>query len=174
MYSFDSAMIFAFKNSDCDFLSFICIWIKYIPQTKLRTISITPSRWELSRGSFHLALLEFARSPVIFDGTNTQTILFGDSSPFSKGLLRTRTTSRGTSMTKKPRLNSNFFRASKPHNWRNLTTPFDWRLPWRRNISAPILSTILYRSLLIIFQLIFIILFSIVSMLIFPPTQTEF
>lgn len=151
MYSFDSAMIFAFKNSDCDFLSFICTWIKYIPQTKLRTISITPSRWELSRGSFHLALFEFARSPVIFDGTNTQTILFGDSSPFSKGLLRTRTTSRGTSMTKKAAFKiQTSFLLQNPHTIEgtlqlHLIDGFydDGILVSR---SAPILSTTLYRS----------------------------
>ena len=161
MYSFDSAMIFAFKNSDCDFLSFICIWIKYIPQTKLRTISITPSRWELSRGSFHLALFEFARSPVIFDGTNTQTILFGDSSPFSKGLLRTRTTSRGTSMTKKPRLTFKLLSCFKTPQFEGTLQPRLIDGFYDDGIlvsgSAPILSTILYRSPLYIFQLIFII-----------------
>lgn len=66
MYSFDNAIIFCFKYSDCDCLSLSCIRIKYIPQTKLRTIKIMPRRWDESRIEHHLPrLFEKARSPVI-------------------------------------------------------------------------------------------------------------
>lgn len=89
--------------------------------------------------------------------------------PLAKGFCVQELHHEGHQWQKKPRLNSNFFPASKPHKEPYWTT-FDWRLLLTTRYlmvsgSAPILSTIRYRSPLNIFQLIFKILFSIVSML---------